>query len=280
MKNGFVFSTANSKCNQNWWRSVRGSSAALVIAQACFNIAGKFCFGKDGAEVEPGIPSGKVNKWSDLWTSVCTNVETEEAPWWGTMNNNERRPVANNFISTLESDHQSTITINVHVWNVPPLHRRADGLHCEAALWAAAGHRGSNGCRRGQHRTRICNSGRVGLRSAGLGQLESDSPPGGGPVSSSQALLCSLLWLAVRAALHRGSVQEPLRGQDFHSAQHSPEATRRRQEVRGLDGQLCRETSGADWWLHRQRKHHLPHYKTAEGSWCNWGLSDSLDVID
>lgn len=63
--------------------------------------------------------------------------------------------------------------VNVHVWYLTPLHRRADGLHCEAALWAAAGHRGSDGRGRGQHRARVCNSGRVGLRSAGLGQSES-----------------------------------------------------------------------------------------------------------
>lgn len=205
---------------------------------------------------------------------------TDEAPRWGTLNNNERRPIANNFISTLWSDRRSTIAISVHIRHVPPLHRRADGLHREAALWAAAGHRGSNGRGRGQHSTRVCNSGRVGLCSAGLNQSESDSPPGGGPASTSQALLCSLLRITVGAALHRGSVQEPLRGQDFHSAQHSSEAARGRQEVRGLDGQLCRETGGADWWLHRQRKHHLPHYKTSKGSRGNWGLSDSLDVID
>lgn len=76
-------------------------------------------------------------------------------------------------------------------------------------------------------------------------QQPAGSPPGGGAMSS-KALLCSLLRLAVRAAVHRGSVQEPLRGKDFHSAQHPPEAAGGRQEVRGLDGQLCRQTGGAD----------------------------------
>lgn len=79
-----------------------------------------------------------------------------------------------------KSDRRPAITVSPHVCNVAPLPHRADGLHREAALWAAAGHRGSDGRRRGQHRPRVCNPGSVGLRSAGLGQSESDSPPGGG----------------------------------------------------------------------------------------------------
>lgn len=52
--------------------------------------------------------------------------------------------------------------------------------------------------------------------------------------------------LTVRPAIRRGSVQEPLRRKDVHSAKYPPEAAGGCQEVWGFDGQLCRKTSGVN----------------------------------
>lgn len=74
-----------------------------------------------------------------------------------------------------------------------PLYCRADGLYCQAALWAAVSHRGSNRGRRGQHCPRVCDSCCTGLRSAGLSvkrnALNNSTPAG---LLTSQALFLLL----------------------------------------------------------------------------------------
>lgn len=82
---------------------------------------------------------------------------------------------------------------SVRVKYCVPLYCRADGLYCQAALWAAVSHRGSNRGRRGQHCPRVCNSCCAGLRSAGLSvkrnALNSSTPAG---LLTSQAFLLLL----------------------------------------------------------------------------------------
>lgn len=77
------------------------------------------------------------------------------------------------------------------------------------------------------------------------------------------------LSFSVRTSLYRGSVQESLCRTHIYSTKYALEAAGGRQKVWSFVRQLCWETRGADRRLHCQRKHHLPHYKTAKGSWCN-----------